>query len=138
MAKKKLLRFAEIENFPNVFHYVQKSSETKDFELKGKWHQHVFRNTNPIVLELGCGKGEYSVGMAKHRKNKNFVGIDIKGNRIWLGAKTGLDEKIPNLAFLRTRIEQIDSCFATGEVSEIWITFPDPQPQKPREKKRLT
>ncbi len=136
--KKKLLRFTQIHDLPNVYHHVQNSAEVPDFHLKGKWHEEVFKNNKPIVLELGCGKGEYSVGMAKHLPDKNFIGADIKGNRIWLGANTGIEEKLNNLAFLRTRIESIDTCFAKDEVDEIWITFPDPQPQKPRERKRLT
>jgi tRNA (guanine-N7-)-methyltransferase len=138
MAKKKLLRFAEIEKLPNVLQFLRHGKEIKDFEFKGKWHSSVFKNNNPIVLELGCGKGEYSVGMAQQLKNKNFIGVDIKGNRMWLGAKTGLDERLNNLIFLRTHIESIDSCFSEGEIAEIWITFPDPQIQKPRARKRLT
>lgn len=106
--------------------------------LKGKWNQEVFRNNRPLVLELGCGRGEYTVGMARAFPERNFVGIDIKGARIWRGAKTVQEDQIPNAAFLRTRIEFIESCFGKDEVDEVWITFPDPQPKEKRTKKRLT
>lgn len=109
----------------------------RDHELKGKWHSSWFGNDNPIVLELGCGKGEYTVGLSEHFPEKNFVGIDIKGARIWKGAKESFQKGIPNVSFLRTRIEFITSFFAPGEVDEIWITFPDPQLKRKREKKRL-
>jgi tRNA (guanine-N7-)-methyltransferase len=137
MAKKKLERFADIKTFPNVheFHFHQ---IPEGFPRKGKWHQEVFKNELPIVLELGCGKGEYTVGLARRYRDKNLIGVDIKGNRLWVGAKQLLDEEITTAAFLRTRIDFIDHCFAEGEVNEIWITFPDPQPQKTRERKRLT
>lgn len=133
----KLQKFAELETFPNCFsfHYENIS---EGFELKGKWKEEVFQNGNPIVLELGCGKGEYSLGLAKKNPDKNFIGVDVKGNRIWTGAKEALELKLSNVAFLRTRIDFVDHCFESGEVDEIWITFPDPQPQKSREKKRLT
>ncbi len=132
MAKRKLLRFAEIETFSNVLYLPFRE---ENFSLKGKWSEH-FGNTNPIVLELGCGKGEYTVGLAKKYPGKNFIGVDIKGNRIWRGAKTALEEKIANAAFLRTRIDLIEHAFGKDEADEIWITFPDPQPRK--ENKRLT
>ena len=106
--------------------------------LKGKWHQEFFKNDNPIVLELACGGGEYTVGLAELYPEKNFVGVDIKGNRIWKGATKALDKGLKNVGFLRTRIDFIANCFAKGEVDEIWITFPDPQPQKNRRRKRLT
>lgn len=106
--------------------------------LQGKWAADHFKNNNPVVLELACGKGEYSVNMAKAFPEKNFIGIDLKGNRIWRGARTGVDEGIPNLAFLRIQIEDITAYFGKDEIDEIWITFPDPQPQDSREKKRLT
>lgn len=138
MGKKKLQRFADIETFPNVFHLVQSSAEIPFFNLKGKWHEKVFKNLNPIILELGCGKGEYTCDMAENMKDKNFIGADLKGNRIWKGAKYCLDYQLNNAAFLRTRIENIHLAFEKDEVSEIWITFPDPQPQKTRERKRLT
>ena len=132
MGKDKLRKFAEIETFKNV-HQLEEGKE-----FKGSWGIKHFGNQNPIVLELACGKGEYSVNMAKHFPYKNFIGIDSKGNRIWRGAKTALEEGIENVAFLRIQIEHILDYFDENEVSEIWITFPDPQPQLSREKKRLT
>ncbi|MEJ2884033.1 tRNA (guanosine(46)-N7)-methyltransferase TrmB [Pedobacter sp. GR22-6] len=132
MGKDKLRKFAEIDTFPNVYQLDQGKV------LKGKWAADHFKNDKPVVLELACGKGEYSVGLAKLFPEKNFIGVDLKGNRIWRGARTGVDEGIPNLAFLRIQIEDIMDYFAEGEVDEIWITFPDPQPQDSREKKRLT
>lgn len=137
MGKNKLQKFADIETFTNV-HTLLFPEKEVGLHLKGKWNANYFKNNNPIVLELGCGKGEYTVGLAKKYPNKNFIGVDIKGNRIWNGAKAAIDEKINNVAFLRTRIDFIESSFAANEVSEIWITFPDPQPQKTRERKRLT
>jgi tRNA (guanine-N7-)-methyltransferase len=134
----KLKRFAEIETFPNVFKHLQVSEVIEDFHLKGKWNSEYFKNNNPIVLELGCGKGEYTVGLAERFREKNFIGIDLKGNRLWTGSKKALENKMHNVAFLRMRIENLESAFAQNEVNEIWITFPDPQPQKPRERKRLT
>ena len=109
-----------------------------NFPLKGVWARDFFKNNHPIVLELGCGKGEYTVNLAKEYPDKNFIGVDIKGARFWRGAKTALEEQIPNAAFLRTQIELIDHLFAQGEVSEIWITFPDPQIKYKRTKHRLT
>ena len=106
--------------------------------LKGKWHKEFFKNNKPIVLELGCGKGEYTVGLGERFPDKNFIGIDIKGARMWRGARTATDNKMDNIGFLRTHIELIHNCFAKGEVSEIWITFPDPQIKYRRRKKRLT
>lgn len=135
MPQNKLQRFADIKTFPNVFEFLFHEREN-DFKLKGRWNQEYFRNNHPIVLELGCGKGEYTVGLSERYPEKNFIGIDIKGNRIWRGAKTLLERKISNACFLRTEIEFIEKCFDPGEVSEIWITFPDPQPNK--ERKRLT
>jgi tRNA (guanine-N7-)-methyltransferase len=132
MGKDKLRKFAEIDTFKNV-HQLEAG---KDY--KGSWAMKHFGNKNPIVLELACGKGEYSVNMAKHFPDKNFIGIDSKGNRIWRGAKTALEEGIENVAFLRIQIDHILEYFDENEVSEIWITFPDPQPQISREKKRLT
>ncbi|MEW6468062.1 MAG: tRNA (guanosine(46)-N7)-methyltransferase TrmB [Bacteroidota bacterium] len=134
MAKKKLQRFAEIETFPNVF-YMPFDADKKDFRMKGRWKEY-FGNDNPLVLELGCGKGEYTIGLAERHPQRNFIGIDIKGNRIWRGAKTALERNMRNVAFLRTRIDFIESAFGSNEVSEVWITFPDPQPKK--ENKRLT
>jgi tRNA (guanine-N7-)-methyltransferase len=138
MTKHKLRQFAEIETFENVFHHMQYSEKVADLPLKGCWNKSYFNNTNPIILELGCGKGEYTLGLAKSHPIKNFIGIDLKGNRIWRGEKTALENQQKNVAFLRTRIENIETCFEKDEVSEIWITFPDPQPQKARIKKRLT
>ena len=106
--------------------------------MKGNWRHEQFKNNNPLVLELGCGRGEYTVGLAEENPEKNFIGVDVKGNRIWTGAKHALDNKMNNVAFIRTRIDFIDHCFSANEVDEIWITFPDPQPQKTRERKRLT
>ena len=135
MAKHKLQHFAELKTFSNVLH-LSYADSLKGFYLKGNWKKNYFKNNNPLILELGCGKGEYTVSLAKKYPDKNFIGIDIKGNRIWKGAKTALEEKITNAAFVQTRIDFIESCFAENEISEIWITFPDPQLQKAR--KRLT
>lgn len=138
MGKDKLRRFAENEtfscmiqpDFDDIFH--------KDHPLKGHWGEEFFHNDNPIILELGCGKGEYTIALAERNPNANYIGIDIKGARMWRGAKTATEQKMPNVAFIRTRIEFINSFFAEGEVSEIWITFPDPQLKTRRAKKRLT
>lgn len=137
LGKGKLAKFKEIETFPHVFQPKFDEVLQKDFKLKGKWHKH-FQNNNPIVLELGCGKGEYTVALAEKYPDKNYIGIDIKGARIWRGAKTTHEKQLKNIAFIRTRIEFITSCFAKNEVSAIWITFPDPQLSYHREKKRLT
>ncbi len=136
MGKNKLKKFGEMETFPNVFQYPFAELQKGPFPLKGKWNTEFFKNDNPIVLELGCGKGEYAVGMAKKFADRNFIGVDIKGARMWTGAKQSVQEGIANVAFLRTSIELISSFFEAGEVSEIWITFPDPQMQKVN--KRLT
>lgn len=138
MGKNKLMKFAQMATFDNVIQPELDDVLNADHQLKGNWAGAFFKNTNPIVLELGCGKGEYTVGLAKKYPDKNFIGIDIKGARIWRGAKTALEEKMSNVGFLRTRIEQITSFFAPGEISEIWITFPDPQEKKNRAEKRLT
>jgi tRNA (guanine-N7-)-methyltransferase len=134
--KRKLERFAEMNTFPHVIQPSFDEVFRNDHTLKGNWKKTFFRNENPVTLELGCGKGEYTVGMAKLFPQRNFLGIDIKGARIWKGAKTSLIENIPNIGFLRTRIEFLYSFFAPGEVDEIWLTFPDPQIKKKR--KRLT
>lgn len=132
MGKDKLRRFAEISTFENVI-------ELEDGKiLKGSWAKQHFKNEFPIILELGCGKGEYTVNLARLFPEVNFIGIDYKGNRIWRGAKTATEEQIPNVAFLRIQIENLLDYFAAEEIAEIWITFPDPQPQVSREKKRLT
>lgn len=136
--KRKLEHFAEMKSFPNVFEPATGEVLDKDYKMKGKWRTEYFYNNHPLVLELGCGKGEYTVGMARKFPEKNFIGIDIKGARMWRGSKTALEEGIENAAFLRTRIEFIPSCFDKNEVDEIWITFPDPQPKDRQEKKRLT
>ena len=133
----KIEKFNEFNSFRNCFTLFFENIPS-GFLLKGNWHKTYFKNQNPIVLELGCGKGEYSVGLAKNNPGKNFIGVDVKGNRIWTGAKEAIDSNLNNVAFIRTRIDFIDNCFATNEVSEIWITFPDPQPQKTRTRKRLT
>ena len=137
MAKHKLKRFAEVANFPNVFQ-VNYHHLKEPFPLKGKWGNDYFQNNHPIVLELGCGKGEYTLGLAENDKDKNFIGMDIKGARLWRGSKTALEKNMKNVCFLRTKIDYLESFFDIDEVSEIWITFPDPQPQEKREKKRLT
>lgn len=136
MGKKKLFRFAEMETFDHVIQASFDEVFQKDYKLKGNWNTDFFKNTNPIVLELGCGKGEYTVGLAKLNPNINYVGIDIKGARMWRGARTAKDDNMNNVAFVRTRIDLINSFFAPEEISEIWITFPDPQPKKSH--KRLT
>jgi tRNA (guanine-N7-)-methyltransferase len=136
MTKKKLQRFAEMETFSNVIQPGFEEVFRKDFHLKGLWNHRWFRNGNPVVLELGCGKGEYTVGLARRFPGKNFMGVDIKGSRMWKGACTALQEKLGNAMFLRTHIELINSFFGPGEVDEIWLMFPDPQLKKKR--KRLT
>lgn len=130
MAKNKLSKFADMDQYPHVFQYPYSVLQEKGFDQKGKWNELFFKNDNPIVLELGCGKGEYTVGLGKLFPDKNFIGIDIKGARMWTGAKQSLEEGIDNVAFLRTHIEMVTEFFAEGEVSEIWITFPDPQMKK--------
>ena len=137
-SKNKLKRFRENETFANVIQPNREEVITGNFPLKGVWARDFFKNNHPIVLELGCGRGEYTVNLAKEYPDKNFIGVDIKGARFWRGAKTALEEQIPNAAFLRTQIELIDHLFAQGEVSEIWITFPDPQIKYKRTKHRLT
>lgn len=129
MGQKKLIRFQEIETFSNVLQYPK--------DMQGKWKEH-FKNTWPVTLELACGKGEYAVGLGRLYPQQNFIGIDVKGNRIWRGAKTALDEGLHNVAFLRSKIDKVGDYFAPGEVSEIWITFPDPQLRFSKMKKRLT
>ncbi|MGZ4048067.1 MAG: tRNA (guanosine(46)-N7)-methyltransferase TrmB [Bacteroidia bacterium] len=129
MAQKKLKRFDEIKAFPNVLEYPE--------NIAGKWNE-FFKNNYPVTLELACGKGEYAVGLGQLYPQKNFIGVDIKGNRIWVGAKYALDNKLNNVAFLRTQIHKIDTYFTTNEVEEIWITFPDPQLRTSKANKRLT
>ena len=129
MGQKKLIRFAEIKTFPNVFQYP--------VGMQGKWKD-VYKNDNPITLELACGKGEYAVGMGRLFPNDNFMGIDMKGNRIWVGAKTALAEGLQNVAFMRTHIDKITDYFLPGEIKNIWLTFPDPQLRISKAKRRLT
>lgn len=136
-SKNKLKRFKENETFTNVFQPSREEVLNKTLGKEGQWAQ-FFGNNNPIVLELGCGKGEYTVGLAKRYPNKNFIGIDIKGARFWRGAKTALEETLPNVAFIRTQIELVAHLFFTHEVAEIWITFPDPQIKYKRTKHRMT
>ncbi len=136
MAKKKLKRFAEMRTFANVFQPSTKEILSSEYKLKGKWHSHYFKNQQPLILELGCGKGEYTIELAKRYPHHNFIGVDIKGARMWRGAKTALELKLNNVAFVRTRIELIHKIFGLNEVDGIWFTFSDPQRQKPR--KRLT
>lgn len=135
-SKNKLKRFRENETFTNVIQ-PKREAVIEGFNLQGKWHT-FFKNNNPIVLELGCGKGEYTIDLAKNNPNKNFIGVDIKGARFWRGAKTALEENLNNVGFVRTQIELIDQLFAKGEVDEIWITFPDPQIKYKRTKHRMT
>ena len=137
MGKNKLARFAENKILPNVFQPTRDEA-LDNYPLKGKWRSEVFKNENPIVLELGCGKGEYSVGLAKSFPEKNFIGIDIKGARFWFGAKEAVEKNLNNVAFLRTQIELVDCFFDHDEVDEIWITFPDPQIKYRRTKHRMT
>ncbi len=129
MGQKKLIRFAEMKTFPNVLEYPQ--------QMAGQWSK-FFNNQNPITLELACGKGEYTIGLARMHKEQNFIGVDVKGNRMWVGAKTALKENLTNVAFLRTQIDRINEYFSGNEVNNIWITFPDPQLRKSKQKKRLT
>jgi tRNA (guanine-N7-)-methyltransferase len=136
MGKGKLAKFADMETYENVFQYPYSVVEHVPFEMQGHWHEEYFHNNNPIVLELGCGKGEYTVGLAKLYPNMNFIGVDIKGARMWTGATQALEEGLKNVAFLRTNIEIIDRFFSAGEVKEIWLTFSDPQMKNPR--KRLS
>ena len=136
MAKNKLAKFAEMETLENVFQPTHEEVFRTDYKLKEKWGEQVFGNDHPIVLEVGCGKGEYSVGLGELYPEKNFIGLDIKGARMWTGAKAAKEKGMKNVVFLRTHAEELESIFAPGEVSEIWITFPDPQMAKAR--KRLT
>ena len=129
MGHKKLIRFEEIKTFPNVLQFPP--------DMKGKWSR-FFKNENPITLELACGKGEYAVGLGRIHTQRNYVGVDLKGNRIWVGAKKALEETLTNVAFLRTQIDKLADYFDSSEISEIWITFPDPQLRNSKAKKRLT
>lgn len=137
-SKNKLKRFKENETFSQVFQPTREEVVGNLFSLRGKWNTDFFKNNNPIILELGCGKGEYSVGLAQKYPDKNFIGIDIKGARFWRGAKTAVETGIENVAFVRTQIELINHIFVENEVDEIWITFPDPQIKYKRTKHRMT
>ncbi len=137
VAKHKLERFAELGTFNNVLQ-PQTAGFGKNHPLKGTWKKDIFQNENPIILELGCGKGEYTIGLSSRYPGNNYIGIDIKGARLWRGARTAHENKQPNVAFLRTRIEFINSFFSENEVDEIWITFPDPHPGRNNSNKRLT
>lgn len=136
MSKGKLAKFADMETYENVFQYPFSVVSDVPFDMRGHWNEQYFKNNNPIVLELGCGKGEYTVGLAKRYPHMNFIGVDIKGARMWTGATQALQEGLKNVAFLRTNIEIIDRFFAPNEVQEIWLTFSDPQMKNPR--KRLS
>jgi len=136
MGKNKLAKFASMDKYSHVFQFPFATLKEQGFGMKGKWNELFFKNNNPIVLELGCGKGEYTVGLAKLFPDKNFIGVDIKGARMWTGATQALEENLPNVAFLRTHIELITHFFDKNEISEIWITFPDPQ--MTRVNKRMT
>lgn len=136
MGKNKLAKFENMRGYPHVFQYPYAVLMQEGFTMKGKWRSEFFKNDNPVVLELGCGKGEYTVGLAKLYPDMNFIGVDIKGARMWTGAKQSFDEKIPNVAFLRTHIELLENFFDKDEVNGIWITFPDPQMNKVN--KRMT
>ena len=137
MGKNKLAKFADMEEFPHVFQVSSHDvREGGNFEMKGKWNELFFKNDHPIVLELGCGKGEYTIGLSQLYPDKNFIGVDIKGARLWTGAKESFEKSMKNVAFLRTNIEMVHHFFAENEVSEIWLTFPDPQMKKVT--KRLT
>ena len=137
MTKRKLQRFAENDVFPNVFQ-PELMYPPVDHEIKGCWNKKFFRNNYPIVLELGCGRGEYTASLAGMFPDNNYIGIDFKGARLWRGAKTALENNWNHVAFLRIQIQQIENYFAQEEAHEVWLTFPDPQPQKNRERKRLT
>jgi len=136
VGKNKLAKFGEMERFENVIQVPYKKLQQEDFFLKGKWATDFFKNENPIILELGCGKGEYTVELAEKNQDKNYIGVDIKGARMYVGAKQALEKGLKNVAFLRTNIEIINQFFGKEEVTEIWLTFPDPQMKKTR--KRLT
>ena len=137
-SKNKLKRFIQNESFSNVIQPKRQELLSKNFNYKGNWNSLYFKNNNPIIIELGCGRGEYTVNLAKLNPDKNYVGIDIKGARFWRGAKTSIDEKLDNVVFLRIQIELINLVFGKDEVDEIWLTFPDPQIKYQRTKHRLT
>lgn len=137
MPKNKLQRFKEIDQFPNVLELTDFQSDERDKPM-GRWHEDIFENSNPITVELACGKGDYTVELARRNPSQNFIGIDIKGNRIWKGAKKALDEDLDNVRFLRIYIDHLHEYFGPGEISEVWITFPDPYPNGSDSSKRLS
>lgn len=137
MAKRKLQQFAELATFTNVIQQPF-GKENFDYPLKGNWGRDFFKNNHPIVLELGCGKGEYSVALARNHPEFNYIGLDIKGNRIWTGAKKALEDNLSNVGFIRSQVDRIGNFFAPGEIYGIWVTFPDPKPKKGNARKRLT
>lgn len=137
MPKNKIRKFQENLTFPNLFQVEYHDLMANGFDMKGKWHKAYFKNENPIIIELGCGKGEYTVGLANKYPNHNYIGIDVKGARLWRGAKLSIEQNLTNTAFIRTQIELIDYYFAENEVSEIWVTFPDPHPKIHKANKRL-
>ena len=138
MGKDKFKRFQECETFECMVQPEFEEIFHKDYKLKGRWREDFFKNDNPIVLELGCGRGEYTIGLGEKHPEINYIGVDIKGARMWRGAKTATENNMSNIGFVRTRIEFIESFFAENEIDEVWITFPDPQLKKDRAKKRLT
>ena len=137
-SKNKLKRFKENDTFQNVFQPTREKVVGGQFELKGNWNTDFFKNNNPIIVELGCGKGEYTVGLAEQNPDKNYIGIDVKGARFWRGAKSAVEAGLSNVAFIRTQIELVNFVFANQEIDEIWITFPDPQIKYKRTKHRMT
>lgn len=137
MGKKKLQQYKDINNYENLIQYSFEEIQ-KGIQYKGNWKKEYFKNNKPITLELGCGKGEYTIGLARKYPEKNFIGIDIKGARLWRGATTALEEKLKNILFIRSPIEFLEYYFDVGEIDEIWITFPDPHPKTPRIRRRLT
>jgi tRNA (guanine-N7-)-methyltransferase len=138
MAKYKIRQFAELETFPNVIHQVQRGEFVPDHQIKGNWRRDFFKREGKLILELGCGKGEYTLALASAFPDQLFVGVDLKGNRLWRGALTAREQNLQHAGFLRCKIENLNSVFAPSEIDGIWITFPDPQPGLKREKKRLT
>jgi tRNA (guanine-N7-)-methyltransferase len=138
VGKNKLARWAELGTFNKVIQHEDEAGFGKEHAVKGKWRSEIFKNQNPVILELGCGRGEYTTALSMRFPGNNYIGVDIKGARLWRGAKTAHENKLQNAAFLRTRIEFINSFFAEDEVNEIWLTFPDPQPEKKNSNKKLT